>query len=548
MYINILNKFKDLEISVFNKLGNVELKHFTLPDIYTWEKTNFGDPNRNTDYTAIDGSHVKRVKSKRITKFLLAEFFKSLPKEEHDYIFSTLMPNIYFCDIETEVNEFSKRNIKLYIEEAINKVNSISLLTPDNEVVVFSTKPLENLHLLEDRVNGYLDGVTTTKFKITYRLYKDEFSMLQSFFAEYVINIPLLTGWNFEDFDWAYLVNRALNIGVDIKLSSPAYEMDANNNNNPIHRAVMDYLKFYKKWDRKVKIKENFSLDFTAKAVLGITKIKYDGKLEDLYKNDFFTYIFYNIIDTILVKLIHDKLKTITIPLTLSAICKIPIYKNDSAVNITESLIFDEMLNRNIVLTKDYSEKENIDRLYILNTESFEQLKKVVDKQTLIKLTEIKDLIFTNSVDFLYNVELLIGNKKLYDKYISNILDETASKYQGAFVKEPIKGRHKYVACFDFASLYPTTMRQFDISVENFIDKFDIKTVKQLRETSKKEGTIVCANGVMFKKSESMLKSILSDLYSKRKTEKKKMFEYELKLTELKNELKNLNKQLESID
>lgn len=548
MYIDKELNGNNLKLSVFDSDGRVDLREYTIPEIYSWEKTIERDNNKNENYLSLDGEPVRRIKSNKVSKFLLSEYFKSLDQSEQDIIFSTLMPNIYFCDIETEIDETSNRNIKVYTVEAINKVNTISILSPNNEIFLFTTKYVEK-NELELKVNEYIKTVTKDIIKIVHLQFADEFDMLQSFFKDYVIEIPLLTGWNFEEFDWKYLVNRATNIGVDVRIASPSFKIDARNNNVPLHRAIMDYLSLYKKWDRKVRIKENFSLDFTAKAVLGITKIKYDGKLQDLYNNDFFTYCYYNIIDTILVKLIHDKLKTITIPLTLSAICKIPIYKNDSAVNITEALIFDEMLNRNKVVTNDYYDREHISRLYILNDTAFDNLvSKSVESRIIKKLRGLQDLIFTNETEFLKAVENSIENKKDFETYKDIIIDKSEEKYQGAFVKEPIKGRHKFIACFDFASLYPTTMRQFDISVENYIDKYDTKQVNELRKTSLEDNTIVCANGVMFNKCESILKTILTDLYKRRKIEKKKMFECEQKINELKEGLKKLEHMLESIE
>ena len=77
-------------------------------------------------------------------KELLPKYLYYFLKTKQDYIFSTLLPNIYFCDIETEVNEKSSRKIKDYIDESINKVLTISLLSPKNEITLFTLKDIEN--------------------------------------------------------------------------------------------------------------------------------------------------------------------------------------------------------------------------------------------------------------------------------------------------------------------------------------------------------------------------------------------------------------------
>ena len=68
------------------------------------------------------------------------------------------------------------------------------------------------------------------------------------------------------------------------------------------------------KWE---DIKEDFKLDTVGEAVVGIKKVKYDGSIQDMYEKDYPKYIFYNAIDTALVYLIHEKIKTMEIALIL---------------------------------------------------------------------------------------------------------------------------------------------------------------------------------------------------------------------------------------
>ena len=42
-------------------------------------------------------------------------------------------------------------------------------------------------------------------------------------------------------------------------------------------------------------------------------------------------------------------------------------------------------------------------------------------------------------------------------------------KYEGAFVKQPIPGLHKYCTCNDYASLYPSWMRQFNSGPDTLV-------------------------------------------------------------------------------
>ena len=57
-------------------------------------------------------------------------------------------------------------------------------------------------------------------------------------------------------------------------------------------------------------------------------------------------------------------------------------------------------------------------------------------------------------------------------------------------------------------------MRQFNISPDAFIEKVQATKIKERRAD---KSVIVCENGVVYSKEDSMLKRILTDLYSKRK-------------------------------
>ena len=54
---------------------------------------------------------------------------------------------------------------------------------------------------------------------------------------------------------------------------------------------------------------------------------------------------------------------------------------------------------------------------------------------------------------------------------------EGESTIAGGWVKDPVVGLNQWVVCYDFASLYPTTQRQFFISIITFkVNHFYILT------------------------------------------------------------------------
>jgi DNA polymerase elongation subunit (family B) len=228
-------------------------------------------------------------------------------------------------------------------------------------------------------------------------------------------------------------------------------------------------MQLYDKYDRSVKVKESNALDYVSGQVLNVNKIKFTGSLQDLYRDDFVKYIYYNVVDSVLVYYIDQKLKSMEVLLTLANITKMPLYKAASPVAVTESLI-----------ARKLSEEGK-----------------------------------------------RIGSEKKEDS-------EKTTQYAGAYVKEPIVGYYAGVSAFDFASLYPSIMRQFNISPEAFIEKVEKHEVAERRKDKK---VIVCENGVVYKQETSMLKKILGDLYEQRKDYKKTSYEYFTKADELKKKL-----------
>ncbi len=104
--------------------------------------------------------------------------------------------------------------------------------------------------------------------------------------------------------------------------------------------------------------------------------------------------------------------------------------------------------------------------------------------------------------------------------------------YEGAYVKEPQTGFFKGAACFDFASLYPSIMRQINISPESYITKeYDQKKLEEARKDPEK---IVSVTGAIYHKEPSAMKEILTELYSKRKVHKKRHLELEIEIQTLK--------------
>ena len=445
MILDIENDEGKLKISYFNRNGDVEIRTYDSSKWYNWVVCAESDKYKDKVYKNWDGRAVKRSRSPFLSRYSIIEFIDSLPKEERDILFSHNLPKIYFIDIEVEISDSFPD-----AERAQNKITTISVCSSNNTVMLLGTKDLtpSQCSSIEKNINDYV-GDSSKKFLFTYKKFDTEYDMMYTFMKSLVPRFPLMVGWNFLNFDWTYIINRCKKLNIDPSISSPSKKTNSANYNSPMHVGVMDYMEMYRKWDKTIEIKENYSLDTAARAVLKKGKIKYDGSLQDLYDRDFEKYVYYNAIDTVLVRLIHDKLKTLEIVLTLANLCKINVYKAAAPVAITESLLCRKFLEFNKVMAKDY-------------------------------------------------VQSSVSKDK---------------QYAGAFVKDPEVGMHKAVACFDYASLYPSVMRQLNVSPESFIYKVNESSIKD----EKRDDRIVAVNGCVYHKEESVMKKILDDLYIRRR-------------------------------
>jgi len=304
---------------------------------------------------------------------------------------------------------------------------------------------------------------------------------LYQLFNTYIPTMALITGWNYVDYDWVYLVNRCRKIGVKPEASSFTGKLIKafdGNEELPIHRVIVDYMEIYKKWDTSIKVKESASLDFVSEKLLGLNKINYQGSLKSLYKEDFFTFIYYNIVDTALVQLIHEEKKYINVLLGLSNLANVRLIDGFSTIAVTEGVLRKPMREQmGIVLVKDYNRGEPTERI------------------------------------------------------------------KGGWVKPPTTGMHQWLTVYDFASLYPTTMRQLNIAPESYKGlKIEGENfcVYENRKIPIENDDIVTVQDTVFKFENSVTKQTLTNIYNERKKYKKIMMQKKEELKAAEKELQKL--------
>ena len=178
--------------------------------------------------------------------------------------------------------------------------------------------------------------------------------------------------------------------------------------------------------------------------------------------------------------------------------------------------------------TKDY---QSFIEYNIMDVELVDRLE---DKMKLI------DLLLTMAYDAKVNYTDVLGSTKYWDVLIYNYLrqknivipqkksKEKAEKFEGAYVKDPQVGMHKWVMSFDLNSLYPHLIMQYNISPETLYgqDKVKDMSVDKLLDrkvdTSILKGVTLTPNGALFKTDkQGFLPEIMQTMYDDRVKYKK---------------------------
>jgi DNA polymerase elongation subunit (family B) len=493
MLIDFEYRNQKLITSYIDENGKIKLKYMDWTHPKKYEICDSFDPYAEKDFKTWDNKAVKLVDTMRPGKYPTYEYLDALPVDEQTKIFGYQMPDMYFLDIETEIVDGFPDPV-----QAKTKILSIAIVN-NEQILAMGLKPLsdEEIQKIETDTNTYFKKFGKN-YKFKYKLYDSEYNMMRDFMYLYVPKMAVLTGWNFVSYDWQYIINRCKNyLNIDVTKTSFTGKMDEQFETGilfPKHRVIIDYMEIYKKWDTSIKVKESASLDFVSEKLLELNKINYTGSLKSLYNDDFVKFIYYNVVDTALVQLIHEQKKYINVMLGIAEMAKIRMIDSYSTINVTEGVLRNPMRSeRGIVLVKDYRGQQNFGK------SSYIQAK---------------------------------------------LADKAPEKIKGGWVKIPALGMHAWVGIFDFASLYPTTMREFFLAPESYkgiLDPDDhTKCFFNGLVQDVEDDDFVSVNDTVFKIGPSVTVQVLTDIYNDRKKFKKLMMKSKEEMKSLERELAEL--------
>lgn len=374
-----------------------------------WFNSSFDRKKRLDDI----GSSLHIVECMRPEQEFLQEAFYKVALDED---FNKQELRVQFIDIETEISEVFEKPA-----DARNRINMITIY--DSETKKYYTWSLEHAEI--DFKEEPLCNYPKDKF-VFYEFHDNEEKLLEHFLDWIEGNYPDVSmGWNIKGYDWPYIVRRIENVlgkGAAARLSPVGKyrikEINHDNERADVGAEIEVDIAGLFIADGLVLYRDKFHL---AGGPLdgghGLSnvgeheglgkKIQYEGTLKDLYIKDYQKFYEYNVRDVDLVVKIEEKCKMIAL----------------SRMVAGAGLC-------------------NYDTIY----------------------SSISYLI--GSVTQFARLEM----GRIFQSYL-NIKKERES-YEGAYVFEPIPGVYDGgIACVDFNSLYPSSIRSLNLSPETYVGK-----------------------------------------------------------------------------
>ena len=181
------------------------------------------------------------------------------------------------------------------------------------------------------------------------------------------------------------------------------------------------------------------------------------------------------------------------------------------------------------------------------NIQDVELVDKLEDKMRLI------ELCLTMAYEAKVNNTDVLGTGRYWDILIYNHLraknvvipqkkdHEKVEQFEGAYVKDPQVGMHKWVMSFDLNSLYPHLIMQYNISPETLVNSgadIEKELVDKILDGKVKNDTKHCMtpNGAFFRKDvKGFLPELMENMYNDRVKYKKLMLEAQQEYENTKN-------------
>ena len=443
-----------------------------------YSPTLFASVLKETPYKTLEGKYVAPVKHDTIKD--AKEWIENYNNQLGAVYGNTLFPYSYIADEYSNNVDWDIDQILIVtIDIEVECENGFPKPEEANDPLLSITlKNHQNKKIVVWGINDF----ENSRDDVSYIKCESEKHLIQSFLSFWEEHKPdVITGWNTEFFDIPYICNRIINQfdEKELKRLSPW--------GNVTPRSVYKMGRSHQMYD-----------------IMGVANLDF----LDLYRK--FT------------------------------------YTNQESYRL-DHIAFVELGER-----KEGNPYETFKEWYIKDYQSFieynitdvELVDKLEDKMKLI------DLCLTMAYDAKVNYIDVLGTTKYWDILIYNHLrkknivipqkkeHEKSEKYEGAYVKDPIIGMHKWVMSFDLNSLYPHLIMQYNISPETLmgcpfkekditVDKMlDGEVKDSIMQSLKDKNVTLTPNGALFRKDiRGFLPELMQSIYDDRVKYKRLLLE-----------------------
>ena len=417
-----------LSVSYTKETGMKDIMNFNVDRF----KSYYSTPNGK--YMNWDGDKCDIKWVDNPDKFDIKTYMEEMPEKYKEKLKCKISPKLYTWDIEVVADEFPNA------AEAKYPVVTISVCSPDCNVMILGTKEIgeggeEYLTNNFEKYMSNMEYFKKTGLKmpvIKYIKFDTEQEMLVYFLKNIVAKVPVLAGWNSMVFDWQYIQNRIIKHYPDINLNI------ASCNNS------MDYKNYSDMVGNKVKL---------------------------------------------------------SIPAHTVMIDMMEVIEDDYVVlPVKESLSLDYIAYESLGVNKIAYDGELSDlyyddyQKYVFYNAIDSVLVQLIDKRFKTMQNIYAQALYCREKVGLTFSKIAVSEALVFNYFYDNNIKIIPNRYNdvergtlvGAYVRTPTPGKHNYVCCNDFASLYPSTIISCNLSFENFVGTcYNEKELEKYSDRSK---------------------------------------------------------------
>ena len=440
------------------------------------EKIDFGPTlyalsQSQTEYTTLQGQYLKPIKFNDIRS--ARNFRKEYGNQSPLYGLERYHYQYIGQNYPEDNIDWSKEHIKIFTLDIETTCENgfPDVENPIEELLCITVKNQSNKQIITWGVGQF----KTDRPDVTYIACRDEKQLMFEFMKFWIKNYPdIITGWNTKFFDLPYMMNRIKLIAGE-KVANKMSPWNLVNREEIVVRGRPQ----------------------TAYKLFGITMLDY----LDLYK-----------------WFIPQRQESYR--LDFIGELELGRGKDDAGYDT-----FKDWYTKDFQSFVDY------------NIQDVEIVDALEDKLGLI------DLSLTVAFESKVNFDDIFSQVRVWDTLIANHLMKKKicvpprednlklTKYEGAYVKEPKVGQHKWVVSFDINSLYPHIIIQYNISPEKILgENGQGVNVNKMIDMSvpldylKTENVCITPNGAKFKNdSQGFLPEMMETMYNERVIYKKRM-------------------------